>query len=130
MKTEEDIEIIKKEKLFIDIHTDKEAAIKKPLTNNKDLLEVDLHIDKIIENYSDLTPSQILNIQIEHFRKKLEECILDNNVKKVVFIHGVGNGTLKLEIRRILNKEYSHYDYQDASFAEYGYGATMVILKK
>ncbi len=71
----------------------------------------------------------MLTIQLNHFRKNLEEAILDKNIKKVIFIHGVGNGTLKLELRRILAKEYSHYDYQDASFKEYGYGATMVILR-
>jgi dsDNA-specific endonuclease/ATPase MutS2 len=47
----------------------------------------------------------------------------------VVFIHGVGNGTLKLEIRRELEKKDKILTFQDASFKEYGYGATMVNLK-
>jgi dsDNA-specific endonuclease/ATPase MutS2 len=48
--------------------------------------------------------------------------------KKIVFIHGVGNGKLKHELRRILDAEYKNLRYQDASFKEYGFGATMVLL--
>lgn len=28
-----------------------------------------------------------------------------------------------------LKNKYKHYDYQDASFREYGYGATQVTIK-
>jgi dsDNA-specific endonuclease/ATPase MutS2 len=51
-------------------------------------------------------------------------------VKKIVFIHGVGDGVLKNELRRELGRKYPKYPYQDASFREYGFGATMAILKK
>lgn len=50
-----------------------------------------------------------------------------NKGRKIVFIHGVGNGVLKNEIRKQLERKYKVY-YQDASFREYGYGATMVII--
>ena len=63
------------------------------------------------------------------FRKELESSITQK-VKKIVFIHGLGNGTLKFEVRRILDDEYKFLTYQDASFKEYGFGATLVILKK
>jgi dsDNA-specific endonuclease/ATPase MutS2 len=52
-----------------------------------------------------------------------------SKTKKIVFIHGIGNGKLKYEIRKTLDSKYSRLKYQDASFKEYGYGATMVILK-
>lgn len=111
---------------------DLEPAIKEVKTEpeNIELLEVDLHINELIDDYQSLTASEMLNIQLNHFRMKMEEAIANQRIKKVVFIHGVGNGTLKLELRRILSREYSHYDYQDASFKEYGFGATMVILRK
>jgi dsDNA-specific endonuclease/ATPase MutS2 len=53
---------------------------------------------------------------------------LNGKVKKVVFIHGVGQGKLKYEITRILHDKYPDLKYQDASFKEYGYGATMILL--
>lgn len=114
------------------IQTDQQELIPmvKMTEEKPEIMEVDLHIPELVDDYRNLTPTEMLTIQINHFRKKLEEYILIPSVKRVVFIHGVGNGTLKLEIRKILSHEYSHYDYQDASFKEYGYGATMVILRK
>ena len=64
--------------------------------------------------------------------KKFYEVITENKKqknKKIVFIHGKGDGVLKSEIIKALKKNFKQYDYQDASFQEYGYGATMVIIK-
>ncbi|MCX7954084.1 MAG: DUF2027 domain-containing protein [Bacteroidales bacterium] len=115
-----------------EIKDDSEENKKEQLkaSEKRGIVEVDLHIEALLNDYKNLSPYQILNIQLAHFRKKMEECIDDKNVKRVVFIHGVGNGTLKLEICKILQKEYAHYDYQDAPYSEYGEGATMVILRK
>ncbi len=97
----------------------------------KDIEEVDLHIDKIVSNdqLMQLTASQILEIQIDRFTIALESA-LKSHIKRIVFIHGVGNGKLRYEIQKILRRKYPHLNFQDASFAEYGYGATMVILRK
>lgn len=105
-------------------------TLPKVVDEKPELVEVDLHLPELVDDFRDMTPSEMLQTQINHFRKKIEECILTPSVKKVVFIHGVGNGTLKLELRKILAHEYAHYDYQDASFKEYGFGATMVILRR
>ncbi|MGL5912806.1 MAG: Smr/MutS family protein [Bacteroidales bacterium] len=45
-----------------------------------------------------------------------------------MFIHGVGSGRLKLYLRQQLCQNYPQLHYQDASFREYGYGATIVFL--
>jgi len=89
--------------------------------------EVDLHIEKLVDNHNGLSNSEIINIQMARFRTALETAILHQE-KRVVFIHGVGNGKLKNEIRRTLDREFRKLRYQDASFKEYGYGATMVLL--
>lgn len=108
----------------------KEPARKpKPVVENTDLLEVDLHIHELIDNTTGLSNKEMLDLQLNHFHEKLEESI-KKQVKKVVFIHGLGNGTLKQELRRELSHKYKKYAFQDASFQEYGYGATMVILRK
>ncbi|HKK62295.1 MAG TPA: DUF2027 domain-containing protein, partial [Bacteroidales bacterium] len=89
--------------------------------------EVDLHIAALADNHKDLEPGEILDIQLAAFRTSLESAILHNK-RRIVFIHGVGNGKLKHEIRRLIEREYSRVNYQDASFKEYGYGATMAII--
>jgi len=90
--------------------------------------EIDLHIDSLIDNYEGLTPAEIMQIQINHFHKEIDRAIRDG-IERIIFIHGVGNGLLKHEIRKELEKKYPDLSYQDASFKEYGYGATMVFLK-
>lgn len=94
-----------------------------------DLKEVDLHIHELVEDSKGLEPKELLDVQMNKFRFEMENAI-QQGTKRIVFIHGVGQGTLKNELRRELVSRYKKYDFQDASFREYGYGATMVILKK
>lgn len=91
--------------------------------------EVDLHIQELVESASGLSNKDILDIQMERFEREMEEAIRDGT-RRIVFIHGVGQGVLKNELRRELEKKYKKFDVQDASFREYGYGATMVILRR
>jgi hypothetical protein len=93
-----------------------------------DTMEVDLHIEALRDDYSGLANSDILRIQMNSFRAALEDAI-SNKIKRIVLIHGVGNGTLKLELRSELKRNYPEFTWQDASFKEYGFGATMVHLK-
>jgi hypothetical protein len=91
------------------------------------ILEVDLHIHELIDNTNGLSNSEMLSIQMDKFHQVMKENI-KNKKRKIVFIHGVGNGTLKTELRKALDRKYKGHYYQDASFREYGYGATMVII--
>jgi dsDNA-specific endonuclease/ATPase MutS2 len=88
--------------------------------------EVDLHIGELIEETNGLSNFEMLNIQLERFEKELDEAI-EKNMKKIVFIHGVGNGRLKQEITAIL-KTIKGITFHDASYKEYGYGATQVNI--
>ena len=90
--------------------------------------EIDLHIEQLVDNAQGLDNGQIVEIQLARFTTALELGI-GAGTKRMVFIHGVGNGKLKHEIRRLLDTQYAgKVRYQDASFKEYGYGATMVII--
>jgi dsDNA-specific endonuclease/ATPase MutS2 len=75
-----------------------------------------------------MAPGEIIQIQLARFETALQGG-LKGNTKKMVFIHGIGNGKLKYEITRALDSKYPKLKYQDASFKEYGYGATLVYLK-
>ncbi|MBN2213865.1 MAG: DUF2027 domain-containing protein [Bacteroidales bacterium] len=92
-----------------------------------EIMEVDLHIQEIVDDYSGLSPGEIINLQMNKFYTALENG-MTSKVRKIVFIHGVGNGKLKYELIKALNERYPYLAYQDASFREYGYGATMVYL--
>ncbi len=106
---------------------EEKKVFKSSKVNQTEMLEVDLHIHELLDDFRGLTNSEMVEIQLQHFRQKLAEA-MKNQVKRVVFIHGVGNGTLKIEIRKELDRMKNKLDYQDASFKEYGYGATMVKI--
>lgn len=89
--------------------------------------EVDLHLETLTDNPVTLTDGEKLELQLARFQTSLEGGIRGKN-RRMVFIHGLGSGKLKHEIRKILEREYPNLKYQDASFKEYGYGATMVIF--
>jgi hypothetical protein len=92
-----------------------------------DTLEIDLHIHELLDDIKGLSNGEMFKIQMDKFHRTIDE---NKQIKglRIVFIHGVGNGTLKNEIIRELKTTYRSLYYQDASFKEYGYGATMVIV--
>lgn len=92
------------------------------------ILEVDLHIHELLDTTAGLSNQDMLDYQMKKFYEVITENKKHKN-KKIVFIHGKGDGVLKSEIIKALKKNFKQYDYQDASFQEYGYGATMVIIK-
>jgi hypothetical protein len=100
-------------------------AKKKEPVQQQDTLEVDLHYEG--EANSQLTAGAILALQMSRFHAAIEEAI-SKNLRRVVIIHGLGQGTLKMQIRKELQEKYPGFIYQDASFREYGFGATMVHL--
>lgn len=98
------------------------------LKSTPDQEEIDLHIDALVDSYEELSNGEILEIQMARFTTTLEGAIR-SKTKRIVFIHGVGNGKLKNEVRKTLERSYPKLRFQDASFKEYGYGATLVLLK-
>ncbi|MCC7303055.1 MAG: Smr/MutS family protein [Bacteroidia bacterium] len=91
-------------------------------------IEVDLHIDELVENAKGMSNSEMLAVQISIFRQTMEEA-LTGRIHKVVFIHGVGAGVLKAEIRIILRADYPACEFFDASMSKYGMGATEVRIR-
>ena len=95
----------------------------------KDIKVVDLHIDKLIKFQKNLKKYEILSFQLKSAKKSLDLAIL-NGAKRIIFIHGVGQGILKFELEKIL-RLYNNLEFYPANFKEYGYGATEVnILTK
>lgn len=93
-----------------------------------DKIIIDLHASEILETTMGMTSSDILSYQVDYFKKVLEQYKKQKG-RKIVFIHGKGDGILRQAIIHELNYRYKHYSYQDASFQEYGFGATQVTIK-
>ena len=93
-----------------------------------DPLVVDLHADSLLETTAGMGPTDILNYQMDYFRRTLEENKA-NKGRRIVFIHGKGEGVLRHALVNELRYRYKNYRYQDASFQEYGYGATQVTIR-
>ncbi len=93
-----------------------------------DALVVDLHADQLLDTTQGMTPGEILEYQLKVMRETLDS-YAGHRGQKIVFIHGKGEGVLRRAVIHELNYRYKSYVYQDASFQEYGYGATMVEIK-
>ncbi len=88
-------------------------------------MEVDLHIQNLTSTTRGLDNYDMLTMQMETAKRKLEFAI-KNRISKVVFIHGVGEGILKSELE-FLFKKYP-VEWYEASFKKYGLGATEVYI--
>ena len=91
-------------------------------------LVFDLHAKKLLDTTSGMSSGDILNYQIDYFRKTMEQ-YKDKKGTRIVFIHGKGEGVLRQAVIHELKYRYKQCTYQDASFREYGYGATQVTIK-
>ncbi len=102
---------------------------KAPLRRQQgDILVVDLHASEVLDTTAGMSSADILNYQLDVFRRTLDEH-KNAKGKKIVFIHGKGEGVLRQALIQELRYKYKKYTYQDASFQEYGYGATQVTIR-
>lgn len=114
--------------------SEKETPTKRSFTKEKKskkdefVLEVDLHIEKLVPSIKGLSNYEILNIQMDTAKGQIEFAIR-NRMQKLVFIHGVGEGVLKSELEFLLGR-YEQIRFQQASFQKYGFGATEVYIKQ
>ncbi len=103
----------------------KKLAIK-PKKQRESLLEVDLHIHELTDSTKGMTNFDMLNLQLETARQQLEFAIR-KRIQRVVFIHGVGEGVLKMELETLFRR-YDNVKYYDANLKKYGFGATEVYI--
>ncbi len=91
------------------------------------VMEVDLHASMLLDTTIGMDNTAILKYQLEKFNEAMT-AVLHKRGSKIVFIHGKGDGVLRKAIIDELKRKYSRCKWQDASFQEYGYGATMVTI--
>ncbi|WP_448519640.1 DUF2027 domain-containing protein [Rhodoflexus sp.] len=90
--------------------------------------EIDLHIEQLTKDYGKMNAAQMLELQLKTFESALDRAILEA-FDEIVFIHGVGNGTLRNEIHKRLGKHPNIAYFKDARKEKFGYGATLAKIK-
>lgn len=104
------------------------ASKEKVIPNDpNETLVVDLHIQMLLDDTTGMNQATIFRYQVDKFNEVMQ-ANLKYKGKKIVFIHGKGNGVLRNKIEGELRYRYPGCSYQDASFSEYSYGATQVTI--
>ncbi|WP_434035929.1 Smr/MutS family protein [Formosa sp. 4Alg 33] len=98
----------------------------KPKERFEPTMEVDLHIHNLTKSTRNMGNYDMLTLQLDTAKHKLEFA-MKNRIQKVVFIHGVGEGVLKMELEYLFN-HYDNLKYYDANYQKYGVGATEVYI--
>lgn len=99
--------------------------VTKPKERNAPKMEVDLHINQLVNSSKGLTNHEMLNLQLETAKRQLDFA-LRKRIQKVVFIHGVGEGILREELYYLFRRY--NVKYYDADYQKYGLGATEVYI--
>ena len=117
---------------FREALSEKEQNIKrksvkvKPKDRNQPTMEVDLHIHKLIENERNMSSYDKLSLQLDTATRQLDFAI-SKRIQKIVFIHGVGEGVLKMELETVFGR-YENVKFYAADFQKYGLGAMEVYI--
>lgn len=91
----------------------------------KEVLEVDLHIHHLTSSTRNMTNHDMVMLQLKKVKDTIR-LVNRNRHSKIVFIHGVGSGKLRIELEMELLR--NNIKFQDASFERYGRGALEVLL--
>ena len=102
--------------------------VRKSSKTENPVVEIDLHINQLLDHTDGMSTGEILNYQLNKFHEILKQ-YAGKKGQKIVFIHGKGEGVLRSAIEKELKTRYKSYVFQDASFQEYGFGATLVKIR-
>jgi len=104
------------------------GPVKKSAKTENPIVEIDLHINQLLDTTDGMSTGDMLNYQLNKFHEVLKQ-YAGKKGQKIVFIHGKGEGVLRAAIEKELKTRYKSHIFQDASFKEYGFGATLVKIR-
>ena len=90
------------------------------------VVEVDLHLHKLVEDESRLSDDEKLSFQLACVERRLNAAIRERK-RRVIVILGLGEGVLREEVRKAL-QFYEGVRFDDADPRRYGYGATAIEI--
>ena len=89
---------------------------------------IDLHIEKLTDNWRNMSNYEILSLQLKTFEKYYHLSVLHHQPSLIV-IHGVGEGVLRDEIHDILRLKKEVKSFVNQFHPAYGYGATEIFFQ-
>ena len=89
---------------------------------------VDLHMEKLMDDWRNLSNGEILNIQLKEFEKWYELAVAHRQSNLIV-IHGVGSGRLRDEIHDVLRLKKEVKSFVNQYHPSFGYGATEIYFQ-
>jgi hypothetical protein len=89
---------------------------------------VDLHIEKLTDNWKHLSNFEILTLQLKTFEKYYELAVAHHQPSFTV-VHGLGSGKLRDEIHDILRLKKEVKSFVNQYHSRYGYGATEIYFQ-
>jgi len=88
---------------------------------------VDLHIEELVSKPHELSSAEMLKTQLIHTETMLSKAIMED-CAAITFIHGVGEGKLKKEVKKILMENEAVKAIYPGDPKKYGNGATKAEL--
>jgi Smr domain len=88
---------------------------------------LDLHIEKLTDNWKHINKKEVLELQLRTFEKFYELALL-HHLKQMIVIHGVGTGRLREEIHEILRLKKDVKSFVNQFHPLYGFGATEIYF--
>ncbi len=101
-----------------------------PINHRKEIAvpEVcDLHIQALEPSWHLMSSAEILNKQLKVFQRFLDQSVACGH-RRIVVIHGVGNGTLRSRVHELLKTDPRVAHFEHGYMPPYGFGATIVNL--
>jgi hypothetical protein len=89
---------------------------------------VDLHIEKLADDWKHLSNYEILALQLKTF-EKYYDLALAHHQPSLIVIHGVGEGKLRDEIHDILRLKREVKSFVNQYDPRFGFGATEIFFK-
>ena len=104
-----------------------DRPLEKPRSNDVRAL-VDLHAGAFLFSTHGMNDHEILMEQMNELRSGFEKAKRERK-RRLIIIHGVGSGRLRSEVERYLSRQQG-IEFYDASYSEFGLGATEVRFYK
>jgi len=89
---------------------------------------VDLHIEKLSDNWKNMSNFEMLTLQLHEFEKWYDLAVAHHQPELIV-IHGIGAGKLKDEIHDILKTKKEVKTFINQYDPRFGYGATEIYFQ-